>query len=67
MNFGKAVLMGMASIGMKRKELAEALGKSINYIHDICNNQKQPSLNLLMEMANLFHVKLSTLISWGEE
>lgn len=66
MDFGKAILRGIAGSRMKRKEVALALGKSMNYIHDLCNNQKQPSLNLLLAMSELFGVKLSVLIAWGE-
>lgn len=67
MDFGKSVLMGMNGARMKPKEVAPALSISINYLYDICNNQKTPSLGLLIAMSDLFNVKLSTLIAWGEE
>jgi len=66
MNFGKAVLMGIGGKKMKRKDLALTLNIPLSYAHDICNNNEQPSLNLLIEMAELFEVRLSTFISWGE-
>lgn len=66
MDFGKAILRAIAGSRMKRKDVASALDVSTNYIHDLCNNQKLPSLKLLVAMTELFNVKLSTLISWGE-
>lgn len=66
MDFGKAVLMGIASKRMKRKQVALDLGISINYLYAICNNQKTPSLNLFINMSDLFGINLSELISWGE-
>ncbi len=66
MDFGKAVLMGIASKRMKRKQVALDLGISINYLYAICNNQKTPSLSLLLAMSDLFGMPLSSLIKLGE-
>lgn len=66
MDFGKAIAMGMASKKMKRKELAELLGKSMNHTHSLCNGYEQPTLNTLIELSELFDIKLSTFIGWAE-
>lgn len=66
MDFGKAVLMGIASKRMKSKEVALSLNITINYLYDICNNQKAPSLSLLIAMSDLFDMPLSSLIKLGE-
>jgi DNA-binding XRE family transcriptional regulator len=66
MDFGKAILRGIAGSRMKRKDVALALGVSTHYIHDLCNNNKRASIPLLLSMCELFDVKLSTFISWGE-
>jgi len=66
MDYGKAVSMGITGSGMKKKEVAFAIGVSANYLYDVCNNRKPPGLNLLENLSELFKVKLSTLIRWGE-
>lgn len=66
-NFGKAFNMGVAGSGMNKKTVAYELEIRTNYLYDICCNSKSPSIGLLINAAKLFKVKLSTLISWGEE
>jgi len=67
MDYGKAISMGITGSRMSKKEVAIAIGVSANYLYDVCNNRKPPGLNLLENLSNLFNVKLSTLIRYGEQ
>jgi transcriptional regulator with XRE-family HTH domain len=48
--------------GVKQVWLAEKLGKSFNMVNDYCNNRRQPSLELLFQIAKILNVQVSDLI-----
>jgi transcriptional regulator with XRE-family HTH domain len=64
MNKIKAVLQEK---GIKQTWLAEKLGKSFNIVNDYCNNRRQPSLEVLFEIANLLNVDPKELINSKHE
>lgn len=48
--------------GIKQTWLAEKLGKSFNIVNDYCNNRRQPSLELLTQVAIILDVDVRILI-----
>jgi putative transcriptional regulator len=48
--------------GIKQTWLAEKLGKSFNMVNDYCNNRRQPSLELLTQVAIILDVDVRILI-----
>jgi len=55
-----------AIYGYKASEMSSMLGISNSYLSEIENNKKQPSLELLQNYANVFGIKLSSLILLSE-
>ncbi len=55
----KAVL---AENGIKNKWLAKELGKSESTISNWCTNESQPSLETLLEVANVLNVDIRELL-----
>ena len=52
--------------GYKAIDVSEKLGISASYLSEIENGKKQPSLELLKKYAELFEIKLSSLILLSE-
>lgn len=52
--------------GYKASEMSVMLGVSPSYLSEIENNKKQPSLELLQKYANIYDIKLSSLILLSE-
>jgi len=48
--------------GIKQVWLSEKLGKSFNMVNEYCNNKRQPSLEILFEIAKLLNVEVKDLI-----
>lgn len=55
-----------AIYGYKANEMSSALGISASYLSEIENNKKQPSLELLKKYADLYGIRLSSLILLSE-
>lgn len=53
--------------GIKQKWLAEKLGKSYNMVNSYVQNRRQPSLDILNEIAEILDVDVRTLISSNRE
>ena len=47
---------------VSQTELAKKLGKSFSTINDYCSNRKQPSFELLNEIADILSVSMKDLI-----
>lgn len=61
------VLMRLRKIyGYKAVEMSKHLGISPSYLSEIENGKKQPSLDLLKKYAQLFEIRLSSLILLAE-
>ena len=52
--------------GYKASQLCKLLDISPSYLSEIENNKKQPSLELLQKFADVFGIKLSSLILLSE-
>lgn len=52
--------------GYKAGEMSSKLGISASYLSEIENNKKQPSLELLQKYANVYGIRLSSLILLSE-
>lgn len=52
--------------GYRASEFSEKLGISASYLSEIENNKKQPSLDLLQKCADIYGIKLSSLILLSE-
>ena len=52
--------------GYKASEMSAALGISSSYLSEIENNKKQPSLEILQKYADIYGIKLSSLILLSE-
>lgn len=48
--------------GIKQVWLSEKLNKSFSMVNEYCNNRRQPSLELLFEIAKLLDVEVKDLI-----
>jgi transcriptional regulator with XRE-family HTH domain len=53
--------------GIKQIWLAEKLGKSYNMVNGYVQNRRQPSLELLNEIANILEVDVKDLIQSSTE
>ncbi|MBL4625863.1 MAG: helix-turn-helix transcriptional regulator [Flavobacteriales bacterium] len=49
--------------GIKQTWLAEKIGKSFNIVNDYCNNRRQPTLEVLFEIARVLNVEVKDLIN----
>ena len=52
--------------GYMASEMSSELGISASYLSEIENNKKQPSLDLLQEYADIYGIRLSSLILLSE-
>ena len=52
--------------GYKASEMSLELGISASYLSEIENNKKQPSLELLQKYADIYGIRLSSLILLSE-
>lgn len=52
----------LAQKGIKQTWLAEKLGKSFNMVNDYCNNRRQPTLEILNQIAEILDVDVRILI-----
>lgn len=48
--------------GIKQVWLSKKLNKSFSMVNDYCNNRRQPSLELLFDIAKLLDVEVKDLI-----
>ncbi|MBO3116519.1 helix-turn-helix transcriptional regulator [Winogradskyella sp. DF17] len=48
--------------GVKQVWLAEQLGKSFNTVNGYVQNRKQPSLEVLYQIAEILNIKVSDLL-----
>lgn len=64
MNRIKAVL---EQKGIKQRWLADKLGKSFNMVNSYVQNRRQPSLEVLYEIANILDVDAKELLVSREE
>lgn len=55
-----------AIYGYKASAMSSLLGISASYLSEIENNKKQPSLELLEKYANIYGIRLSSLILLSE-
>ena len=53
--------------GYKANEMSKSLGISPSYLSEIENNRKKPSLDLLQKYADIYGIKLSSLILLSED
>jgi putative transcriptional regulator len=49
--------------GIKQTWLAERLNKSFSIVNDYCNNRRQPSLEILFEIAEQLNIEVRDLIN----
>lgn len=52
--------------GYKASEMSSEIGISASYLSEIENNKKQPSLELLQKYADIYGIRLSSLILLSE-
>lgn len=65
MSIGKNLKLFRISKNMKQKELADELGKSVQYLSAIENNKKEPSLSLLKKISSLLGIPI-TMFFWDD-
>lgn len=63
---GDVLKLTRAIYGYKANEMSSALGISASYLSEIENNKKQPSLELLEKYADIYGIRLSSLILLSE-
>lgn len=52
--------------GIKQVWLSEKLNKSFSMVNEYCNNRRQPSLEVLYEIAELLQVNVKDLLQDNE-
>lgn len=52
--------------GIKQVWLSEKLNKSFSMVNEYCNNRRQPSLEILYEIAELLQVNVKDLLQDNE-
>lgn len=64
--FGNILKKMRLIYGYTAKEISEKLNISASYLSEIENNKKTPSVELLKKYADIFDIKLSSLILLSE-
>jgi putative transcriptional regulator len=59
--------MVLVERNIAQKELAAMINKTENYISRICNNLKQPTIQVFYEIAYALKVDISALLTPSEE
>lgn len=67
MNIGKSIGVGIALRNIKSKDIASNLGVTQVTVSNWRQSKRDPSIENIEKMAELFGVKVSTFIEWGEE
>jgi len=67
MKLGSAIQNCRQIRGMSKAELARQIGKSRSYINHLENDDRQPGLTVLKELASKLQIPLSVLILIGSE
>jgi len=62
MSIGKNIKIFRINAGLKQKELADKLGKKVQYLSAIENDKREPSLSFLRQIADALGVPASTLL-----
>jgi putative transcriptional regulator len=57
----------LADKGVKQTWLADKLGKSFNMVNEYCNNKRQPSIEVLYDIAELLDVNVKELLKDKKE
>jgi len=66
MSIGRNIKVFRTNAGLKQKELADKLGKQVQYLSAIENDKREPSLSLLRQIADALDVPASNLL-WEDE
>jgi transcriptional regulator with XRE-family HTH domain len=61
MTFGGCLLLAIKKKGMTQKAFAEAVDLTTNYINQICQNRKKPTLEKIEVFCNVLSISLSEL------
>lgn len=48
--------------GIKQTWLADKLGKSFNMVNDYCNNRRQPTIEVLFQIAEILSISPKELL-----
>ena len=67
MNIGRSIGVGIALRNIKSKDIASNLGVTQVTVSNWRQSKRDPSIENIEKMAELFGVKVSTFIAWGEE
>ncbi len=67
MNIGRSIGVGIALRNIKSKDIASNLGVTQVTVSNWRQSKRDPSVENIEKMAELFGVKVSTFIAWGEE
>ena len=66
MNIAKSVKYGLVNKDIAAQDLAKSLGKTKQTVSQWMNNKAEPRMADVVKMANIFGVKVSEFIGWGE-
>ncbi len=62
LDIAKGIRVARVMAGYKQKEVVQAIGITQNYLSLLENGHATPSVQLLVTMATIFHVKVSFLL-----
>lgn len=66
MNIAQSVRVGLAINSKNKSWLADQLQVSKNFISQVCKNNRNLNQERIEEVSEIFGVKDSVFISWGE-
>jgi len=66
MNLGRAIKLMRTASGIKQGEIATRLGVTANYISLVENGKREPSVQLLRQLAQTLRVPVGLFFLWEE-
>lgn len=67
MDSAKSIRVALAKKGLKNKWLAEKMDVKPQYITNLCNGGATLGINGIAQVSDIFGVKVSEFIAWGED
>ena len=66
MDSAQSIRVGLARKGLKNKWLADKMSVRPQYITNLCRGDATLGINGIIQVADIFGVKVSEFIAWGE-
>ena len=67
MDSSRSIRVALAKKNVKSRWLADKMNVKPQYITNLCNGRSELGINGIIQMSDIFGVKVSEFIAWGEE